>query len=148
MRTEKATFTNLCMIQDGTKVLTINRNSKNCPGIAFPGGHVDPEESFVESVIREVREETGLIIRKPRLVGIKQFITKKVGRYTVFLYKAEDYTGSLDASKEGELNWVEMASLKAEALSDGMEEMIQVFTGQYSEVYYEEDVEGWSVMLK
>src|SRR5699024_11910600 len=32
-------------------------------GAALPGGHIEPHESLVESVIREIKEETGLTIK-------------------------------------------------------------------------------------
>jgi len=31
----------------------------------FPGGKVDANEHYIESAIRELREETGLIVNKP-----------------------------------------------------------------------------------
>lgn len=40
-------------------------------GITFPGGHVERSESFVDAVIREVEEETGLTISKPNSVVSK-----------------------------------------------------------------------------
>ena len=83
-RTEQAIFTNMCMIEDGEgRVLIQDRKNPNWPGYTFPGGHVEPGESFVGSVIREVREETGLTIEHPTLCGIKQFQTKEGARYLV-----------------------------------------------------------------
>ena len=34
-------------------------------GLVFPGGHVEEGESLLESVIREMKEETGLTIKNP-----------------------------------------------------------------------------------
>lgn len=41
-------------------------------GLTFPGGHIEKGESFVDSVIREVYEETGLTIENPRICGTKE----------------------------------------------------------------------------
>ena len=52
-REEKCVLTNMCMVYDGNQILVQDRMNPNWPGITFPGGHIEPKESFVESVIRE-----------------------------------------------------------------------------------------------
>ena len=52
-REEKCVLTNMCMVYDGNRILVQDRMNPNWPGITFPGGHIEPKESFVESVIRE-----------------------------------------------------------------------------------------------
>ena len=59
-REEVCILTNMCMVYDENRILVQDRMNPDWPGITFPGGHVEPKESFVESVIREVKEETGL----------------------------------------------------------------------------------------
>lgn len=45
-------------------------NSKaNAGKWEFPGGKVDPGENFEEALIREVKEETGLVVSISRLLG-------------------------------------------------------------------------------
>lgn len=39
----------------------------------FPGGHVEKGESIVQSVIREIQEETGLIVSNIVPCGIKDW---------------------------------------------------------------------------
>ena len=52
---EKAELTNMCMIYDGAgRVVVQDKVGKSWGGITFPGGHVEKDESFVDSVIREV----------------------------------------------------------------------------------------------
>ena len=63
---EQVILTNMCMVSDGCgNVLMQRRLDPNWPGLVFPGGHVEPGESFVDSVIREVREETGVKSVRP-----------------------------------------------------------------------------------
>jgi 8-oxo-dGTP diphosphatase len=62
-RNEEAIFTNMCMIYDGDYILVQDRCSADWPGVTFPGGHVEHGESFVESVKREVFEETDSLLR-------------------------------------------------------------------------------------
>ncbi len=117
-RTENVELTVLCLIQDGNRVLLQNRVKEDWKGYTFPGGHVETGESFVDAVIREMKEETGLEIIKPRLVGIKQFpITN--GRYIVLLFKATEFNGTLTSSDEGEMEWIDIENLtKINAVED------------------------------
>ncbi|MFZ1781122.1 MAG: 8-oxo-dGTP diphosphatase, partial [Enterococcus aquimarinus] len=95
-RSEAAVFTNMCMVyNEQGQILVQDRKKQDWPGITFPGGHVEKGESFVGSVIREVKEETGLTIQSPQLCGVKQFQDKQGARYVVMLYKTNHFSGTL-----------------------------------------------------
>ena len=148
-RSERVIFTNLCMISDGRgNVLVQDRHADDWPGVTFPGGHVEPGESFTQSVIREVQEETGLTIQPPRLCGIKQFQTDANQRYVVLFYRAEQYSGTLTSSDEGEVFWVRRSELGRYRLPVDFEDMLKVFeSDQLSEFYYYRDGEDWAHAL-
>lgn len=130
-------LTNMCMVAEGTKVLVQNRVKPGWPGITFPGGHVEPGESVTASVIREVKEETGLTIENPRLCGIKTWGGPEGLLEIAFLYKAEKFSGTLASSEEGEVFWAERDSLPGMGLASGMEETFRVFfENDLSELYY------------
>ena len=149
-RSESAIFTNMCMIYDGNgNILVQDRKSKDWPGITFPGGHVEKNESFVESVTREVLEETGLTINSPELCGIKQFQDKNGVRYIVLLYKTKHYTGDIQSSEEGEVFWIKREDLLNYPLANDFEEMIKIFeSNRLSEFYYfKDDKNDWAFKL-
>lgn len=148
-RTEQAIFTNMCMIEDGEgRVLIQDRKNPNWPGYTFPGGHVEPGESFVGSVIREVWEETGLTIEHPTLCGIKQFQTKEGTRYLVLFYKANRFSGTLTSSDEGEVFWLSREELDHSPLASDFAEMLKVFEDDtLSEFYYLPGDEEWHFEL-
>lgn len=137
------------MISDGRgNVLVQDRHADDWPGVTFPGGHVEPGESFTQSVIREVQEETGLTIQHPRLCGIKQFQTDANQRYVVLFYRAEQYSGTLTSSDEGEVFWVRRSELGRYRLPVDFEDMLKVFeSDQLSEFYYYRDGEDWAHAL-
>lgn len=113
-RGELAVFTNMCMVYDDAgNILVQDRKNPDFPGITFPGGHVEPHESFCDSVIREVKEETGLDIRNPVLCGVKHFYTTDDKRYLVLFYKTKEFSGTLKSSEEGEVYWFPEQSSKS-----------------------------------
>ena len=150
MRTEVVTLTNMCMIEDGDKILVINKTGKNDPeyvGLTFPGGHIEREESLIDSTIREVKEETGLDIDKVALCGVKHFPTD-VGRYIVFFFKTNSFSGVLKSSSEGEVFWINKDDLTNYQLSVDFEEMVSIFTGEKSEFYYYLEGNEWKYDIK
>ena len=142
---EQAIFTNMCMVyDDADNVLVIDRNKEDWPGITFPGGKVEHEESFTASVIREVFEETGLTIKNPVLCGIKQFQTDKGARYVVLFYRTNRYSGTLHSSCEGEVFWIPREQLEQYKLSVDIAEMVHIFeSNDLSEFYYYKDSGKW-----
>ncbi len=145
-RTEKCVLTNLCMIYEEDRILVQDRRKPNWPGIAFPGGHIEPKESFVASVIREVKEETGLDISNVRLCGVQQF-TQADGtynRYIVFFFKSNTFSGELTASEEGDVFWIRRADICKYALADGFESMLEIFErDDLTENYWHFEGDTW-----
>ena len=134
---EKAIFTNLCMIYDGKgNILVQDRKNPNWKGVTFPGGHVEEGESFVESVIREVKEETGLSIKNPMLCGVKQFPTSEGERYVVFCYKTGSFSGEILSSPEGEVFWIARQELEQYETAPDFLELIRIFESDDLSEFY------------
>ena len=99
----------MCIVQDGDKVLLLNRPSKmGFPGYLGAGGKVDFPESLTEGAIREVWEETGLKVKDLVYKGLDEYVDPKQNyRYMVFNYLAKSFEGELLKNPpEGELIWV------------------------------------------
>lgn len=147
-RTERIELTTLCMVCRGDEILLQNRVKTDWRGYCFPGGHVEAGESIVDSVVREMQEETGLTVLHPRLCGIKQFPIDG-GRYLVFFFKTDSYEGELTSSEEGKVEWIARKDLtKINTVSDFMQ-MLQVFDrDDLTEFQYVADGDDWKVILK
>ena len=147
-RTERVELAVLCLIKDGDRVLLQNRVKKDWQGYTLPGGHVERGESFVDTVVREMKEETGLTIEKPKLVGIKHFPIEG-GRYIVLLFEATQFTGEVVSSEEGEMTWVDRAELANISAVDDLQELLKVFDDpELTEFQYIVEGDEWLINLR
>lgn len=149
-RQETCILTNMCMIYDGDNILVLDRLNPDWPGITFPGGHIEPQESFVESVIREVKEETGLDITNVQLCGVKQWTQQdQCYRYIVFFFKTNTYSGELKSSDEGKVFWINKNELSNYILAEGFDNMFEVFDNDnLCENYHWIDDGNWNMINK
>lgn len=125
MRTESVELTVLCLIHKNGRYLLQDRIKNDWKGYTLPGGHIEPWESIVDAVIREMQEETGLTIRHPHLCGVKQFPLEE-GRYIVFLFETEEFEGDLRSSEEGTMHWIDERELSKVNLVEDFEDLIEV----------------------
>ena len=140
----------MCMIYDDKgNVLVENKRVNDKYGIIFPGGHIEDRESIVDSVRREVWEETGLTIGHIYPCGVKDWVEEDGSRYLVFLYKTNDYSGTLKSSKEGNVFWIPLKDLCSLELLWHLEKMLYVFCkDNYSEIYFDRKGSSTEPILK
>ena len=143
-KTQKCILTNICLVYKDNQILVLDRKKKDWPGLTFPGGHVEKDEDFVSSVIREVKEETGLEIKKPILCGIEEFKTEQEDRYLMFYYKTNNFSGKIKSSKEGEVFWINRNDLNKYKLSFDLKRILKVMeSDELSEIIYYKKNDKW-----
>jgi len=109
----------LCYLKDGDRTLMLHRNKKDQDmhlgkwnGL---GGKVEQGETPEACAIREVLEESGLVVSNPQLKGFITFPNfDGENDWYVFVYRFEHFEGRLIESPEGDLAWItdsEMAEI-------------------------------------
>lgn len=119
----KSCLTTLCYIEKNESYLMLHRikkeNDINKDKWIGVGGHFEEKESPEECLIREVKEETGLVLTGYRFRGIVTFVAE-TGLYEYMcLYTADKFEGELLDCDEGTLEWVAKSSLKSLNLWQG-----------------------------
>lgn len=106
----RTNLTTLCYIEKDGKYLMMHRvkkeNDVNKDKWIGIGGHFEENESPEECLLREVKEETGLILTKWQQRGIITFISDVWQTEYMFLYTATEYEGEIGECSEGNLEWV------------------------------------------
>jgi 8-oxo-dGTP diphosphatase len=84
------------------------------------GGKFEENETPEECVIREVKEESGLIIKAPKLHGFITFpLFDGKDDWYVFVFTAVEFSGNLIDSDEGKLEWIPNEKVVGLNLWDG-----------------------------
>jgi len=101
----------LCYVRKGGCTLMIHRVKKQNDMHAGKwnglGGKLEPGETPEECAIREIREESGLIVANPLLKGFLTFpMFDGVEDWYAFVFLVRDFEGDLIDSLEGFLKWV------------------------------------------
>jgi ADP-ribose pyrophosphatase YjhB (NUDIX family) len=90
---------NVAVLRENTILLTKREDFEVW---CLPGGAVEAGESIAEAAIREVREETGLIVRLTRMVGIysRPHWKQHAGQYHIVVFATEPLGGTLHAQPD------------------------------------------------
>lgn len=107
--------TTLCYIKKDDKYLMLHRikkqNDINKDKWIGIGGKFEENESPDECLLREVYEETGLTLTDYKLRGIITFVSNEYEGEYMYLYTADDFTGTIKDCNEGVLEWISKEKL-------------------------------------
>ncbi|NMF01140.1 NUDIX hydrolase [Aneurinibacillus aneurinilyticus] len=102
----------LCVVQDSDRILVQRREKPPFRGFwNGPGGKVEVAESPMEACIREIREETGLLLDQVNFRGVLTVTNGRNKKNTsvLMLFHANKYEGELKSSMEGQVEWAEIS---------------------------------------
>ena len=115
--------TTLCYIEQDNNYLMLHRvkkkNDINQDKWLGVGGKLEEGESPEECLLREVKEETGLVLKKYAYRGFITFVSKQWGTEYMHLFTATEYEGGIKECDEGTLEWVRKTEIENLNLWEG-----------------------------
>ena len=121
-------LTNMVMVyrEDGSFLVQM-RKKNDWPGLNFPGGHIEDNETAEESAIREIREETGLEIKDLEACGFFEWnVPAEHIRYISVLYRTKNFSGEIKSSSEGEVFWIKRPDVAKYPLSTDFDKILLI----------------------
>lgn len=112
-------FATLCYLRSQGKVLLIRKARGFGQGkLNAPGGQLRDKETPEECAVREVWEETGLRVFRPRRHGVLYFYFGQTMEpdWVVHVFSARQFDGQVVEGREGTLHWLDEAHLPYEEM--------------------------------
>ena len=119
------------IIRDGEILLEKRKSEPSRGKWSIPGGLVELGENIAETVVREVKEETGLDVEKPELVDVIDDIIRDENGEIKFHFVIVDYFvkvkgGNAKASSDAEeLKWVPLDEVEKYDLTKTFKTFLQ-----------------------
>ena len=105
----------LCYIERDGKYLMLHRvkktNDCNRDKWIGIGGGMEEGESPFDCIIREAREETGLVLNHLSYRGLVTFVSNVYETEQMHVFTCTDFSGELTECDEGVLEWVEISKV-------------------------------------
>lgn len=112
------------VIQQQNRFLMVEEREGDGPLVLNqPAGHVEPGEGLLEAVIREVREETGLVFVPEALLGLYPLCAANGKNYLRVCFLGRVAEGALPAPEDSDIlgcDWFDQAQIQARPRRSGL----------------------------
>lgn len=140
--------TTLCYLEQNGQYLMLHRVKKkqdvNKDKWIGVGGKFEPGEDALACALREVREETGLVMNAPLYRGIVDFFCPPWPAERMHLFTCTDFSGEMRVCDEGDLEWVAKEKVSSLPIWEGDKIFFALLAKNepffHLELHYDKDV--------
>lgn len=139
----KPNTTVACIIEAQGKYLLVEELIDGQLKYNQPAGHIEANESIIDACIREVQEETGLVIKPQGLVGIYQFSASETlafVRYTFYVQLDEILESKPEDAAINDLKWLSLEQITGISSQLRSPLVIQSITDHLANKHYPLDI--------
>lgn len=141
------TIANLCYLLNNRNEVLLQFKSKGFGRGKWngPGGKLETGETIEQSVIREIKEETGLEVKNLKKTGELEFIFrgKEDWNQMVHVFITDEFSGEINSSDEGELKWFKIEQLPYDKMwEDDRHWLPRVLAGEFVKMRFYFDGQG------
>jgi len=111
-RESKLASVGLIFNEEKTKILGVSRKD-NHTIFGLPGGKVEENETLLDGLIRELKEETGL-----DLISARPIFFREDGDFVAVVYLITEYSGKINTKESGIVEWITFEELKKGAFPE------------------------------
>lgn len=142
-------ITTLCYIEKENDVLLMLRNKKkNDPNAGKwigIGGKVEPHETLVDAMKREVYEETGFTVLEYTYRGVIHFTSTMHASEDMHLYVITNFSGTFTPCDEGSLSWINKKDIASLPMWEGDQIFIRLLTNHHPFFHLYLHYEGYTL---
>lgn len=118
------------VVQDSRYLLMLLRHGKHGAGTwSLPGGWMEFGESFFDTAVREVKEETGVDVQGSRVRGVTNDIFSDHGIHAITVFVETNYIGGeptvMEPDKCPLVEWVDLRNVRHLPLFDPLKRWIE-----------------------
>ena len=119
------------LVVEGGRVLLVERGQEPLKGYwSLPGGHVEGGERLAEAAVREVQEETGLVVSALRQIDLLEIIGDDRLHFVLVVFAGRRVSGEIHAGDDAaRATWFDISEVAGLKMTEDTKRIVAQHAG-------------------